>query len=231
VVQDITEAGVDRILAAVGRKFATNQVNKAALLRALTLCRLWHMRALFMGLDQPERKFIQKLEVIRKPTKRLVQLLTVLENQVLLFALLFPDDGKSLQANLSGLLEKIDRELAKRPWKGAHRAYRESFKAFSPFDWLAGLYLPDVYELALGHRPSTAENGPSVRFVEAALAELKISKHGKPYSRASIARSIRSIRARRTRRKSAGTAEDHCRWWRPAIHEIFETSSPSTRES
>ena len=116
------------------------------------------MRALFLGVDQPERKFIQKLEVIRTPTKRLVQLLTALENQFLLFVLLFPDDGKSLEADLTGLLEKLDRELAKRPWKGEHRAFRESFKAFSPFDWVAGLYLPDVYELALGHRPSTAEN-------------------------------------------------------------------------
>ena len=37
MVRDLTEAGVDRILAAVGEKFVSSQVNKTALLRALAL--------------------------------------------------------------------------------------------------------------------------------------------------------------------------------------------------
>jgi hypothetical protein len=218
--RDITEAGVDRILAAVGEKFIPAQLNKAALVRGFVLCRRWYRRALYLSSDEPEKTLIRQLEQTRKTAKRLEQLLASDDIQSLLFWWFSPED--SLKANVSLLVVKIDEALADGPgWR--KELYPESFKALSAFDWLAGLYLPDVFELAFGRPPSTSESGPTIRFVEAALAELKITKGGKPYSRASIARAIRNLRAGRIRRKSAVTVEDHYRWWRPAIQKVFKT--------
>ena len=62
------------------------------------------------------------------------------------------------------LVVKIDEVLADPPsWKKQpDRLYAESFRTLSAFDWLAGLYLPDTFELAFGRPPSTSERGPTI---------------------------------------------------------------------
>jgi hypothetical protein len=221
-IDSLTDGAVDRIIAAVGEKFIPAQFDKAALLRGLELCRRSYRVALYLASNKPERMHVRRLAMTRKTARRLGQLLASDDIQMLFFPP--PPPEESLDAEISRLVNMLDAELARPGWKrGPHQAYYASFKALSAFDWLAGYYLPDVFELAFDRRPSSSESDPTIRFIEAVLAELKIGTRGKPYSRASIARALRHRGASRIRRKSATTVEEHYRWWRPIILEAFRT--------
>jgi hypothetical protein len=111
----------------------------------------------------------------------------------------------------SELLWGPDFDLAMRlgasPWALANR-----FKERSPFEWLVGNWLPEIYAHYFGIRAGLQRrrdgklDGPFIRFAEKALVELRIMHRGRPYTREAIARALTDARANRVRRKPTSLA-------------------------
>jgi hypothetical protein len=86
-------------------------------------------------------------------------------------------------------------------------ALSERFKGASPFEWLVGHFLPEVFHVCFGKKatlrrplPDAVPDGPFVRFAEQVLHEALITIAGKPYERESIAKALTGAR-RRSRKK------------------------------
>jgi hypothetical protein len=169
--------------------------------------------------DKPTKDRIHRLKSIQKAAKRF-------EGQ------LMPDDvwdwsnGYSecelLQSEVEFLIKRLDSEIEDLtwelewgPWSDVREAIRQNlspralanrWKVRSPFEWVAGHYLPEVFMAHFGtaatfHRRKGVPNSPAIRFIGQALIELQITKSGRPYSRGSIAKAISDVRNLRTRRR------------------------------
>jgi hypothetical protein len=75
--------------------------------------------------------------------------------------------------------------------------YEDHFKERSPFEWIATVYLAEVYELHFGDSADRSEAKKYVTFVDVTLRELKVKKQNSYYSRETIRRAVRERRARR----------------------------------
>jgi hypothetical protein len=127
-----------------------------------------------------------------------------------------------MHSQIGDLIDRIDREIGdlnfKLEWgpdwdegirRNVHpRDLADRWKARSPFEWLAGHYLPELFRVQFGIKPTfhrRAGDGipdsPAIRFIEQALVELKITKSGRPYSRESIAKALTDVRTGRARKK------------------------------
>jgi hypothetical protein len=96
------------------------------------------------------------------------------------------------------------------------REYADRWKARSPFEWLAGHYLPELFRVQIGlpatfHRRAadSAPEGPLIRFVEGALIEFAITHRGKQYSREAIAKAISDSRTNRVRKFPVALRNGH----------------------
>jgi hypothetical protein len=91
------------------------------------------------------------------------------------------------------------------------RPYREDR---SPFYWLAGEYLPHIFEMFFETKPKVERDpdrsrsaarrpadGPYIRFADCALRELGIKYKGQPYTRNTIAKALTDAQSGRKRRK------------------------------
>jgi hypothetical protein len=78
----------------------------------------------------------------------------------------------------------------------------------SDFENLAGLALPNIFELRFHRTPGISRNveqqpsGPFIRFAYQPLIELEFTKNGKAYSHEAIARAFTLVRGKKTRRHS-----------------------------
>jgi hypothetical protein len=73
--------------------------------------------------------------------------------------------------------------------------YQDHFKERSPFDWLAGVYLPELYFLFFGFKSGWAKGGKFLTFAEIVLREMRVkTAQGKFYSRQAISRATRVLR-------------------------------------
>jgi hypothetical protein len=86
-------------------------------------------------------------------------------------------------------------------------ALSERFKGASPFEWLVGHFLPEVFYVCFGRKatlrrplPDEVPDGPFVKFADQVLRELSITIAGKPYERESIAKALTGA-LRRNRKK------------------------------
>lgn len=207
-------AAVDRVVAEVGAKYVHADFYRAGLLRCLNLCSEWYREAVAHSSNKPEIERTRRLALIRKTAKRLEQLLGRPET------LWHHPRTKKLAPTIPGvtlktLLNMVDGELV--PPAPHIKSYFDSFKQRSPFESLVGNFLADAFELTFQRNTSLSQNGPFVRFAEAVLAELKITNHGKPYSRASIAKALKNQRMGVLRRARVPYKKDHYRWWRRAL--------------
>ena len=89
------------------------------------------------------------------------------------------------------------------------RTLAERWKTRSPFEWVAGHYLPEVFRTHFGttatfHRRKGVPDSPAIRFIEQALIELGITDSGRAYARESIAKALSDVRSGRVRRKLKG---------------------------
>jgi hypothetical protein len=211
----ITDDGADRIIAAVGEKL---QSDKQGLIRCLNLCGEWYRSAVAFSSNKPEKDLARRLAMISKTARRLNQLLASEAIQQSLFMSIPAEEFP--RAALDGAAQLVvmaDRCLNRIP-HGPSKSYRRSFKRRSPFEWLVGNFLPDVFELNFQRAASAYENGAFIRFAESVVTEAKIAKAGKSYSRASIAKALRNERAGLVRRRrSVPVRDDEYRWWRRAL--------------
>jgi hypothetical protein len=90
------------------------------------------------------------------------------------------------------------------------REYADRWKAHSPFEWIAGRYLPELFKEQFGASPTfhrrkadDKPDSPLIRFVETALIELGISHRGRNYSREAIAKAVTDVRTGRVRKRGA----------------------------
>jgi len=204
-------AAVERILAAVGAKFVPADLDKQKLGKDLASCFTVYSSAVQRRSDKPTKDRIDQLQSIQKAANRL-------EEQ------LMPDDVwdwsdrysecEYLQSEVQHLIKRLDSEIEDLTfelewgpdWREAirlnvsPRTLADRWKARSPFEWIAGHYLPEVFRTHFGtratfHRRKGVPEGPAIRFIEQALTELRITKSGRPYSREYIAKTIGNVRA------------------------------------
>src|SRR5882724_3768331 len=90
---------------------------------------------------------------------------------------------------------------------------KPKFLTRSPFEWLAGSYLPDDFWEFYGKKATLQRGqdgrlirGPFIRFVEQVLVEFEITNSGAPFSAEAIAKALTDARTGRFRAKPGGTA-------------------------
>ena len=213
---------LERILAAVGAKFVPADLDKLKLGKDLASCFTVYFSAVQRRSDKPTKDRIHRLKSIQEAAKRL-------EKQ------LVPDDVwdwsdtysecEYLQSEVQHLIKRLDSEIQdltfELEWgpdwreeirqRVAPRALADRWQARSPFEWIAGHYLPEAFSAHFGkkatfHRRKGVPESPAVRFIERALIELGITrKSGRPYSRESIAKALTDARAGRARNRRRST--------------------------
>jgi hypothetical protein len=209
----------DLILKAAERDPVRDEIDKVAMLCGIKLCYHWYSEARFFSTNRGENDRKQYLERIYKKAKALDVLLS--KNSMWLPLGASPSLSRTYRGPIKEIISNIDRELRKP--SGAIKAYHDSFKIRSPFEWLVSFYLPDVFGLLKIGPIETADDllaqkGPYVRFVQAVLAELKIDLNGKPYSPDSITRALRSRFGEQPRiRRKTNEIPDQYAFWRIAM--------------
>ncbi len=212
--------GLTRIVEATKIENPTEEPDLGALSRCIEQCASWYLEATKNTVGNH-----QQLGSIKKAAKRLDQLL-VQER--------LPLQGIDRhRASVKDLIREIDGQLR---WneKGPAKAMQENLSNRSPFEWIAGNYLADVYQLIFDRKASYSPDGPFVRFVEATLRELEITNDGKSYSRASISKARKDDESGSTRRDPALARRDGYRRWRQRLliqacvgHREYESGEPS----
>jgi hypothetical protein len=118
-------------------------------------------------------------------------------------------------------------------------AYRHSFQAFSPFQWLIGDWLPAVYS-GLKFQNSTLSEGLAsatgayVRFARAVADELNIKKLGRRYAIASFVKAIKNVASWDVRRRlprELPELQEYARDRRHILLSIIETSNGGSVET
>jgi hypothetical protein len=218
--EEIGLNAVDRILDAVGRKHVPIDINIGELHAGLVSCLATYYAALERSSDKHTRDKIARLEKILVPAKRLQAQLPLLPEDDVGFPFREPEYfANGLENFVFALESKIDDlkfELRNGPdfdeALALHKdpkEYADRWKARSPFEWLAGYYLPQLFRKKIGlpltfHRRAAdnAPEGPLIRFIEAALVEFEITRQGKRYSREAIAKAVSDARTNRVRKLS-----------------------------
>ncbi len=214
------ERAVDRILRAVGRECYPPNLDRAALLRCLNLCAEWYREALRHSTAQAERDLAARTSTISKAAKKL-QLLLAEDDLAKLYdwdslLLRLAHRKLDIRQSLTVLIELTERDLAKEG-NEHRRAYEQSFRQRSAFEWLVGYFLPLPYmalEFQYLENPKAvlSSDSPYIRFVQETLKELGVTIAGRPYSRGSIVKAVGHPFSGQPRRKNAGKGDGYSRW-------------------
>jgi hypothetical protein len=215
---EIGSDAVGRILDAVGRKHVPTDLDKAELHAGLLRCLATYHAAVERSSDKITRYRIARLEKILEPAKRLQAQLPVPTDEDVGFPFIEPEHFAGELGNLIDALESKIEDLKFELRNGPDfdealalrqdpREYADRWKARSPFEWLAGHYLPELFKMQVRlpltfHRRAAdnAPEGPLIRFVEGALIEFGVTHRGKQYSREAIAKAISDARTNRVRK-------------------------------
>ena len=216
-LNSLDASAVERILAAVGEKFIPLDLDKQKLVTDLASCLATYSSAAQRRSDKQTKDRVRRLKSIQNAAKRL-------ERQ------LVPDDiwdwsdryseCEYLQNEVKYLINRLDLEINdltfELEWGPdwheairrnlAPRALADRWKARSPFEWVAGHFLPELFRTHFGKKPTVnrrkgVPDSPAIRFIERALIELEITNRGRPYSRESIAKALTDVRTGRARNK------------------------------
>jgi hypothetical protein len=208
-------SAVERILAAVGEKFIPPELDKQNLATDLASCFKQYSYAVERRSEKRTKDRIRRLKSIQKPATQLVRQLV--QDSIWDWSDTYSEceylqtEVQMLINRLGSEIENLTFELNWGPnWREAirlnvsPRALADSWKARSPFEWMAGHYLPDLFRTHFGtkptfHRRKGVPDSPAIRFIEGSLAELRITKSGRPYSRESIAKALTDVRVGRAR--------------------------------
>ena len=217
---DIDLSSVERLLTAIDEDCIPTGLDKEGLLSGLRSCLATYFAALERSSDRPRRERIRKLERVAVAASRFrVQLhseaLSDLEKTSCCDIEHLRQEFDSFFHDLNSRLDDLRFDLKWGPdffeaielRKGDPRAYADRWKAYSPLEWLAGHYLPELFRKHFGGAPTIyrksdqALDGPMLIFIEKAIDEFKVIKDAKAYSRESIVRAIGQIRSGHRRRK------------------------------
>jgi hypothetical protein len=197
----ISSQSVNRILNAIGVRSSRPHFDKVAFAKSIEVCTSWYEAAKAYNVSFRQRERRTKLRSIRAVARNLSRLLSDLQP---LDGSLLPQETGSV---LSELIESVNRTLELKSGSSAASGierdfidclvYEDHFKERSPFEWIASVYLAEVYELHFGDRVGRFETKKYVTFADATLRELKVKKKNSYYSRETIKRAMRDYRARR----------------------------------
>ncbi len=235
----ISEASLDRIVAAVGAKLIAINFDKNALQGCLELALRRYSDAVRYKSKRQDNLEIRHFEKIRKTAKRLELLIGPVD--IRQWGKMLPGppppeyvppfDSPVARFTTTELVAAIDLKL--KSLSERDELYAKTFRKYNPFDWMIGVYLADVYKLNFRRPPTIALNGPFVRFAEAVLSECKITKsNGRYYKRASILKSLRTVRAGQVRRKVGSGEQKYHHWSFSQLAEAYRNSaSPDDQEA
>jgi hypothetical protein len=209
---DLDHAAVDRIVAAVASDHVP--IDRDGLLADIQTCLGTYYAALERASDRPLR---EKIRTLKKAAATARQLRDQLHSGMIDAILIEPLDGECEEfvSRIESRISDLEFELTFGPdWQEAIRLdqdpikYAQRWRSRSPFEWVAGHYLPQAFAKHFSTQPrfhrrakDRVPEGAVIRFVEQALVELGVTKRGKPYSREAIAKALTDCRAHRVRKR------------------------------
>jgi hypothetical protein len=209
----ITPDDLNRILKAVGKEHCPPNLDRDALARGLAKCVEWYVEAQKFHTEKYEMAQRRALATILARVKRLRRLMKddgVWHDDLWRYLAHTASPSQSPRAAAESLEILLSEEIRQRSivdlYEDVNIAYRHSFQAFSPFEWLIGDWLPVVYS-GLQFRNATLSEGLAsatgayVRFARAVADELNIKKLGRRYATASFVRAIKNVAAWDVRRR------------------------------
>ncbi len=218
----VTNKHVNAILRRMGHEMS--QPLRERFTRALDLCFDWYQQATSHNDHAAERERLTFIQEVRKSIKSLTSLLK--DRRFGGFWFLTP------LSDLPERLDKLDSQLQRVeelrpdtiPRTGdesdfvAFLIHEDHFKERSPFEWLAGVYLPEVYYLFFDPRIPFGTGRKFLSFAEICLRVMKIkTPQGKYYSKEAISRA-RQLSGKTGRRKGGPRLDadvpDQMEWYR-----------------
>jgi hypothetical protein len=206
--------GVDaseRILAATGATHTPPNLDKNELAAGLEACLRTYVAAVERRSDRRLKNEIRRLSLVRSAAVRLNKQLTA--DGILLSqhweAQSAIHEIEYMIHRLEHRIKDLELELELGPdFLEPVPLGKHTWRAYSPFEWLAGHFLPKLFEEQFGIKPAfhrrsgdKLPESPVIRFTEQALIELGITRGKCRYSRHSIAKAISDIRSGRRRKK------------------------------
>jgi hypothetical protein len=191
-------ASLDRILGAIADKRVPRNLDKEALILGLRACFATHHAAAKRRSNKATKARIRRLNSIGAAAKRLKTQLV--PDEIWDWSEHFWE-CEYIDSQLENLIDRLGWELSDLyfelkwgpDWHEAirlgleARTYADRWKARSPFEWLAGHYLPVLFTKQFGIRPTFhrrakdyVPEGPLIRFVEQVLVEFGVTRSGRP---------------------------------------------------
>ena len=185
------------VLLEIGRPLDSNVSRFAA---CLEVCVCWYEDAAECHRGAPQREFASIAIEIADTAQRLLALLK--DSRVQNLPSFFPNN--SFVAELEAVMPLLERARSLNPTsipKTGLEAdfvdamlYRDHFQQRSPFEWIAGVYLPELFYLFIDNTKSGKEWGKGREFISFAVAVLRalqIRPETGDYSRESISKAVR----------------------------------------
>ena len=187
------DEALTRILDVVGSRFIPANLDRDGLRVDIQLAAMWWMQ-ITGEKKQPAR--LRRLQDIRRAAENLKRLLEE-DAQSGLALSKDPFTGSDPLTMLNQLTNYVNRVLEP-PEPPDGMPTRPVPLKGSAFDW-AMLSLMELYSKYFRRKAGISRSGgkidgPFIRFVDAALRELKIFNDGKPYSRETIARAVTALK-------------------------------------
>jgi hypothetical protein len=209
----ITSAGLNKILKAVGKEYCPPNIDGDAFAKGLDQCIEWYGDAQKFHSEKYEMAKRLALSTVLSRVKRLRRLMKdddVWHDDLWRYLAHKSSPPQSPRAAIVSLEILISEELRQRTYVDVYEdvdiAYRHSFQAFSPFQWLIGDWLPAVYsglkfQNSILSEGLASATGPYVRFARAVADELNIKKLGRRYAVASFVKAIKNVASWDVRRR------------------------------
>jgi hypothetical protein len=187
------DEALTRILDVVGSRFIPANLDRDGLRVDIQLAAMWWMQ-ITGEKKQPAR--LRRLQDIRRAAEDLKRLLEE-DAQSGLALSKYPFTGSDPLTMLNQLTNYVNRVLEP-PEPPDGMPTRPVPLKGSAFDW-AMLSLMELYSKYFRRKAGISRSGgkidgPFIRFIDAALRELKIFNDGKPYSRETIARAVTALK-------------------------------------
>jgi hypothetical protein len=224
----VTQRTVNRVLQEIGAKMNAS-VNER-FLRCLKVCDEWYSDAILYNHGGPQKHQREYLCQLTAAINALLPLLNVdrMPNNLQGFLPVLAPFA-NLPAQLEELNEKLQRVAELRsdskPRTGLESdfvdllKYQDHFKERSPFDWLAGVYLPELYYLFFRFESGWGKGRKFLLFGDVVLRAMKVTTvDGKFYSTKAISRAVRIKPDIKQRRKKGPLVDrdvpDQLEWYR-----------------
>lgn len=224
----VTPQIVDLILLELGAKMTAPV--KECFLRCLIISVQWYEDAILYNHSGPQKEQREYILELTTAVSRLSALLNARRMPTNLKAFLpelaafgdLPTDLEALQRKLKRTAELRSNS---QPETSLERdfvdalIFQDHFKERAPFEWLAGVYLPEVYFLFFGFESKWGQGSKYLSFADVVLRSLKIkTAKGAFYTKKAISRAVRVKPDLASRRKNGPRVDndvpDQFEWYR-----------------